>query len=119
MSEIERIFTDADIDDETMSMFPQSYRKGNWQFKSKTKMSENPTKVIYTGSIPQCPHCKKPTVRTEGMSMTTCMYFQPVYNEQGENTNPDRNTTTTDWHCNSCGNTYVVSGNDTDGYKYS
>lgn len=75
-------------------------------------------KVIYTGTIPQCPHCKKPTKRTGGGGSTTLMYYQPVYNEKGENTNPDRNINTSSWNCFDCGKEYSVSGNHADGYYY-
>lgn len=66
-------------------------------------------KVIYTGNIPQCPYCMVPTMRNAGASSTTLMYFPPSYNEQGENVNPDRNTITTPYHCNSCNKDYKVA----------
>jgi len=74
--------------------------------------------VIYTGLIPQCPHCKKPTKRTSHGSSSTLMYYMPVYDENGVNTNPDRNTITTAYECLECNKTYVVSGNNVDGYNY-
>ncbi len=74
-------------------------------------------KVIYTGSIPQCPHCKKPTKRSGGGGSVTCAYYAPAYDENGNNTNPDRNTRTSNWHCNGCGD-YATAGNETDGYYY-
>jgi len=67
--------------------------------------------AVYTGSIPQCPHCERPTIRTRGMSSSTMVYFPPVYDEQGRNTNPDRNSTTTDYDCSECKNSYRVSSN--------
>jgi len=73
--------------------------------------AEEQNKVIYTGSIPQCPHCEKPTTRIPKDSYTTCMYYPPVYDENGNNTNPDRNTTTTDYSCLDCQNEYTVSRN--------
>ena len=75
-------------------------------------------KVIYTGSIPQCPYCEKPTKRTGGGGAVTAMYFAPIYDEKGNNTNPDRNIHTSGWHCYDCGKDYTTSGNHTDGYYY-
>lgn len=75
-------------------------------------------KVIYTGHIPQCPNCKKPTTRTSGCTSVTDVYFPPIYDENGVNTNPDRNTRSTDYKCLECGSSYLVSGNDADGYFY-
>lgn len=75
-------------------------------------------KVIYTGNIPQCPYCEKPTLRSSGYSTVTCMYYPPCYDENGVNTNPDRNTVTSHWHCNECQKDYTTSGNNTDGYFY-
>lgn len=75
--------------------------------------------VVFTGHIPQCPYCNKPTVREGGgMSTGTLMYYPPVYNEKGENTNPDRNTHTTHYSCKECGKSYRISGNNIDGFKY-
>jgi hypothetical protein len=74
--------------------------------------------VKETNGIPQCPYCEKPTHRSEGMRMTTAMYYPPVYDENGVNTNPDRNTTTTHWKCLECNQDYVVAGNYHDGYDY-
>ena len=74
--------------------------------------------VIFTGAIPQCPHCKKPTHRQAGMSCTTMMDFTPVYDENGININPDRNKTTTDYECLECEQEYTVTGNQYDGYTY-
>lgn len=75
-------------------------------------------KVIYTGSIPQCPYCEKPTKRTGGLELVTLVYFEPIYDEKGNNTNPDRNIQTSQWHCYSCEKYYTVKGNGVDGYHY-
>ena len=37
-----------------------------------------------------------------GMSMTTCMYFPPVYDKHGNNVNPDGNITSGGLHCTTC-----------------
>ena len=50
-----------------------------------------------------CPKCKKATKITEGISLTTLAYYPPTYNEYGENINPDRNTTRTEYTCHECG----------------
>ncbi len=71
-----------------------------------------------TNGVPICPNCKKPTKRTGGMGSRTLMYFEPVYNENGINTNPDRNISTTSWNCLECGESYTVSGNSVNGYSY-
>lgn len=75
-------------------------------------------KVIDTNGIPQCPYCKKPTKRTGGASSITCAYYQPIYDENGNNTNPDRNTTTSSWECLECKKAYSTAGNYTDGFYY-
>lgn len=79
---------------------------------------ENKIKVIKTNGIPQCPYCQKPTKRTQGMSTRTAMYFAPIYDENGYNTNPDRNNTMTDWQCLECMKKYTTSGNYIDGFHY-
>ena len=71
-----------------------------------------------TNGIPICPNCKIPTIRTQGMSMVTSMYFPPTFNEKGENINPDRNVTTSEWYCNNCKKRYSTSGNIFDGFSY-
>ena len=35
------------------------------------------------------------------------MYFQPIYDKNGVNTNPDANTTTSKLNCLSCGKMWV------------
>lgn len=66
----------------------------------------------------ECPVCEKGTVREPiGMVFHTMMYYQPVYDAQGCNTNPDRNTTSQEYQCMECKSYYVVAGNRVDGYK--
>lgn len=74
--------------------------------------------VIMTGSIPQCPHCEKPTKRTGGVSAITAAYYPPMYDENGVNTNPDLNTITSGWSCVECEKSYETAGNYTDGFYY-
>lgn len=75
--------------------------------------------VIYTGTIPQCPYCEKPTLRTVGMLTSTAMYFPPLYNEEGVNINPDRNRITKSYNCQNCNHDFSISGNDVDGFSYN
>lgn len=75
--------------------------------------------VEYTGSIPVCPFCKVLTSRTGGATYTTSMYFTPVYDEHGNNINPDRNRATKDWRCFACDRQYSTSGNQIDGFVYA
>lgn len=77
-------------------------------------------KVIYTGNIPQCPYCKKPTKRSDRNSenISTMAYFKPTYNKNGVNTNPDRNTQTSSYQCLECNKGYKIQGNNHDGFKY-
>lgn len=74
--------------------------------------------VVYTGDIPQCPHCKKPTVRTGGGGAVTAVYYRPTFDEFGHNTNPDRNIRTSYYDCLECKKGYCTKGNPTDGYYY-
>ena len=60
-------------------------------------------------NIPICPKCNKPTKRTSGISTTTLAYYQPTYDENGVNINPDMNTTTTEWRCLDCGCVWSVT----------
>lgn len=40
-------------------------------------------------------------------SMTTCMYFPPVFDKHGNNVNPDGNTTTSSVRCSVCDKTWT------------
>lgn len=80
------------------------------------------TQIEYkeTNGIPICPNCQKPTKRSGGgVCTTTLMWFEPNYDENGINTNPDRNTITTTYRCEECGKDYATKGNAFDGYHYS
>lgn len=49
------------------------------------------------------PTCKNDNCRFSfGMSMTTAMYFAPVYDKHGNNVNPDGNTTSGSVTCSTC-----------------
>jgi len=75
----------------------------------------------YTNGIPTCPVCpvcQRPTRRVLGISTTTCVYYEPIYDEQGNNINLDRNNNRTEYCCLDCGKTFTVVGNPHDGYHY-
>ena len=48
------------------------------------------------------PDCGRDCRFQYGVSMTTAMYFQPVYDKHGNNLNPDGNTTSGDVTCVVC-----------------
>lgn len=50
----------------------------------------------------KCPKCNSTGPLSQGASMTTTVYYQPVW-ENGVNINPDGNTTTTEFICEKCG----------------
>ena len=72
-----------------------------------------------TNGIPICPYCQEPTKRTgEAWGTCTLVYYEPTYDENGNNINPDRNVQTWTYHCCKCGRDYTVSGNYFDGWRY-
>lgn len=48
------------------------------------------------------PNCEGECRFQFGMGMTTCMYYPPVYDKHGNNTNPDGNITSGLVSCNVC-----------------
>ena len=54
-----------------------------------------------------CPNCGKSDYMGGDVGMTTLAYFQPHY-INGVNVNPDRNTTTRNIHCCSCGKNFQI-----------
>lgn len=44
----------------------------------------------------------------QGRSSVTLAYYVPIYDKTGVNTNPDRNTTTTDFSCVECDKKFIV-----------
>ena len=75
-------------------------------------------KVIYTGEIPQCPYCEKPTQRKSLGASKTLLFFTPTFNKEGVNKNPDINTIKQGYKCQECLNNYGIKGNPVDGFKY-
>ena len=60
------------------------------------------------------PTCEKDCRFVYGPTMTTCMYYPPVYDKHGNNINPDMNSTSGAVDCNVCKKhwTYIsVNGN--------
>jgi hypothetical protein len=55
------------------------------------------------------PDCKQDCRFQDHGSMTTAMYYAPVYDKHGNNLNPDGNTTTTAISCSVCGKQWSAS----------
>lgn len=53
------------------------------------------------------PDCKQDCRFSYGISSTTCMYFHPVYDKQGNNLNPDANITTRSLKCFTCNECWI------------
>ena len=54
----------------------------------------------------KCPHCGE-SYYTEMNSMSTCVYYPPIWKD-GVNINPDQNKTTTHCKCLSCGEEFDI-----------
>lgn len=52
--------------------------------------------------IPNLDCDKECRFQEDGMSMTTCAYYPPVYDKHGNNINPDRNVTSGAIRCTVC-----------------
>ncbi len=50
--------------------------------------------------------------------MQTNVYYPPIYNEKGENINPDRNAITMNYRCRKCNKDYSIVGNYVNGWEY-
>ena len=55
------------------------------------------------------PTCELECRFTHGMSMSTMMYYPPVYDKNGFNINPDMNTTFTPIECGVCNRKWNAS----------
>jgi len=75
--------------------------------------------IEFTNGVPICPYCQIPTIREAGCSMQTNVYYPPVYNEKGENTNPDRNYIVKNYRCRKCNKDYSIAGNYVSGWEYA
>ncbi len=79
---------------------------------------ETMKKVIFTGNIPQCPYCEKPTEREELGSSTTLANFPVVYDKNGVDISPRKNINTSGWGCCECKQYYTIKGNTIVGHHY-
>lgn len=61
------------------------------------------------------PACQKECRFSYGPTMTTAMYYTPVYDKHGNNLNPDMNSTSGSVDCPVCGKhwTYITKGSNT------
>ena len=56
------------------------------------------------------PTCPREDCRFQyGIGMTTAMYFNPIYDKHGNNTNPDGNTTSGEMTCTTCNKKWYYS----------
>jgi len=55
------------------------------------------------------PNCDKECRFNQGISITTAMYFEPVYDKHGNNLNPDGNYTSSSVSCSTCGLSWTSS----------
>lgn len=53
------------------------------------------------------PSCDKDCRFQYGVSMTTAMYYAPVYDKHGNNLNPDGNSTSAEVTCGVCGRQWM------------
>ena len=55
------------------------------------------------------PTCDKDCRFTKGITTRTCVYYQPIYDKHGNNTNPDMNITGYSMSCLVCGMEWNVN----------
>ena len=77
---------------------PQELAKTLGDLQEKLQNAQNANKDI----ILKCPNCNSLGPLSQGASMTTTVYYPPVW-ENGVYINPDSNTTTTEFTCEKCG----------------
>lgn len=70
-----------------------------------SKWVKDDSAVEWTGNVPICPICKKPTIRTINTSISTCAYYPPIYNN-GVNINPNQNICDAIYKCLECNSEY-------------
>jgi len=58
---------------------------------------------------PETKTCPKECRIAFGPGVTTCAYYPPVYDKNGNNINPDRNTTSGNCSCMACGKAWTYS----------
>lgn len=54
------------------------------------------------------PDCDKDCRFSQGFSTTTAAYYKPIFDKDGNNVNPDGNTTTTEIFCSICGKSWMA-----------
>lgn len=64
----------------------------------------------------ECSNCNGLTIMVEKDVMSTLVAYVPIYDENGVNTNPDRNTISSTLKCLECNAEFRKFGNDYDGY---
>ena len=71
--------------------------------------SGRPVKTLLAEYVDGGPGCVRDDcmITENGPSMITSAYYPPVYDKQGNNTNPDMNITTQQRRCLSCGKTWT------------
>lgn len=84
-----------------------------------TRVAEKQSlKVVFDNRSPQCPYCKKSTMKQHKGSSTTLLYYVPTYNPKGVNVNPDKNKRTELLQCMECNNHFAIIGNEHEGFIY-
>ena len=71
-----------------------------------TQLANSALNVQRNPLIPT-PSCDKDCRFHFGVSMTTAMYFPPVFDKHGNNLNPDGNTTSSEVSCSVCGRKWM------------
>ena len=71
-------------------------------------MDNSKQDAVLTNGIPMCPHCSKPTKREDRGRFVTASYYPPIYDENGVNTNPDKNIHTKVYKCIECQQVYTI-----------
>jgi len=71
--------------------------------------SGKPVKSLLAEYVDGGPGCVRDDcmITENGPSIITSAYYPPVYDKQGNNTNPDMNITTQQRRCLSCGKTWT------------
>ena len=54
------------------------------------------------------PECTRDDCRfSQSPTITTCVYYTPVYDKNGVNTNPDKNMSQFNMECHTCGKIWI------------
>ena len=63
------------------------------------------------------PTCTNECRFSPGLSMTTAVYYAPIYDKYGNNVNPDRNMTSGSINCHTCNRSWTYYS-DINGIEY-